>query len=194
MRWMTKAELRKTYLEKRRAMTAEEVGSCSRVIADRVFALFDFTKFTAVHCYISIPKFNEIETGYIFERIWREFPNVRTAVPRVDDTSGELEHFYYTPETSMVENAWGISEPAGADRADPKEFDLVLVPLLCFDERGNRVGYGKGYYDRFLRECRADCVKAGLSLFPPVIEISDIHVGDVALDLFVMPNGVFRPE
>ena len=194
MRWMTKAELRKTYLGKRREMTAEEVGSCSRVITDRVFALFDFAKFTAVHCYISIPKFNEIDTGSIFERIWKDFPQVRTAVPRVHDASGELGHFYYTRETKMVTNAWGINEPAGAERADPKEFDLVLVPLLCFDERGNRVGYGKGYYDRFLRGCRADCVKAGLSLFAPVSEIRDTHVGDVPLDLFIMPQGVFRPD
>lgn len=191
---MTKAELRKEYLEKRRAMGADEAGSCSRVIADRVFALFDFAGLSAVHCYIPIGKFNEVETSFIFERIWREFPHVRTAIPRVDDSTGELEHFYYTGETNMVENAWGIKEPAGAERADPKEFDLVLVPLLCFDERGHRVGYGKGFYDRFLRECRADCVKAGLSFFPPVIEIRDIHVGDVPLDVFVMPNGVFRPD
>jgi 5-formyltetrahydrofolate cyclo-ligase len=191
---MTKAELRKTYLEKRRAMSADEVGSCSRVIADRVFAVFDFAKLKAVHCYIPIPKFNEIDTSFIFERIWKEFTHVLTAVPRVDEATGELEHLYYTRETNMVENAWGISEPAGAERANPKDLDLVLVPLLCFDERGYRVGYGKGFYDRFLRECRADCVKAGLSLFPPVIEIRDTHVGDVPLDLFVMPNGVFRPE
>jgi 5-formyltetrahydrofolate cyclo-ligase len=191
---MKKAELRKEYLGKRRAMARDEAESCSRVIADRTFATFDFAAFKAVHCYISIGKFNEVDTTFIFERMWREFPNVRTAVPRVDNATGELEHFYYTKDTRMVENAWGISEPAGAERADPKDFDLVLVPLLCFDERGYRVGYGKGYYDRFLRECRADCIKAGLSFFPPVIEIRDIHVGDVPLDMFIMPNGVFRPE
>jgi 5-formyltetrahydrofolate cyclo-ligase len=191
---MTKSELRREYLEKRRTMARDKVESGSRLIADRLFATFDFAALKAVHCYISIGKFNEVDTTFIFDRIWREFPHVSTAVPRVDDATGELEHFYYTSDTNMVKNAWGISEPAGAERADPKEFDLVLVPLLCFDERGYRVGYGKGFYDRFLRECRADCIKAGLSFFPPVIEIRDIHVGDVALDLFVMPNGVFRPE
>ena len=175
-------------------MDPDGVESCSRVIADRLFTMFDFGELNAVHCYISIPKFNEIDTSFIFERVWKDFPHVRTAVPRVDDATGDLEHFYYTQDTNMVENAWGINEPAGAERADPKEFDLVLVPLLCFDERGYRVGYGKGFYDRFLRECRADCVKVGLSFFPPEIEIRDIHVGDVPLDMFVMPNGVFRPE
>lgn len=191
---MTKAELRKEYLEKRRAMGRDEAESCSRVIADRLFATFDFAALKAVHCYIPIGKFAEVDTSFIFERIWNDFPQVRTAVPRVADTTGDLEHFYYTNETNMVENAWGINEPAGAERADPKDFDLVLAPLLAFDERGYRVGYGKGFYDRFLRECRADCVKAGLSFFPPVIEIRDIHVGDVPLDVFIMPQGVFRPD
>ena len=191
---MTKAELRAEYLEKRRAMGREEAESCSRVIADRLFATFDCAALKAVHCFIPIEKFNEVDTTFIFERIWREFPHIRTAVPRVVDGTAELEHFYYTSDTNMVKNAWGISQPVGGEHADPADFDLVLVPLLCFDERGYRVGYGKGFYDRFLRECRADCVKAGLSFFPPVIEISDIHVGDVPLDLVVMPNGDFRPE
>ena len=186
--------MRKSYLDKRRALTGGEVGSCSRVIADMLFAEFDFAKLGVVHCFISIAKFNEVDTSIIFERIWDEFPNARTAVPRVDNVSGELEHFYYDRDTNMVKNAWGIEEPSGAESVDPKDIDLVIVPLLCFDERGYRVGYGKGYYDRFLRECRADCVTAGLSFFPPEIEIKDVHDGDFALDMFIMPNGIFRPE
>ena len=191
---MTKSELRKIYREKRRALTEDEVESCSRVIADRLFAEFDFAELKVVHCFISIAKFNEVDTSIVFDRIWREFPNVRTAVPRVNDATGELEHFYYDRDTNMVKNAWGIEEPAGAEHVDPKVIDLVVVPLLCFDERGYRVGYGKGYYDRFLRYCRADCVTAGLSFFPPEIEIEDVHDGDFALDMFIMPNGIFRPE
>ena len=191
---MRKAELRKLYREKRGAMGQEEISSCSRVIADLLFAEFDFATLKVVHCFISIAKFNEVDTGIIFERIWKDFPNVRTAVPRVDNSTGELEHFYYDSDTVMVKNAWGIEEPSGAERVDPKEVDLVIVPLLCFDERGYRVGYGKGYYDRFLRECRADCATAGLSFFPPEIEIKDVHDGDFALDMFIMPNGIFRPE
>ena len=191
---MRKAELRRAYLEKRRELDPDEVESCSRVIADLLFAEFDFSKLNVVHCFISIAKFNEVNTSIIFERIWDDFPNVRTAVPRVDDSTGDLEHYFYDRDTNMVKNAWGIEEPSGAERADPKEIDLVIVPLLCFDERGYRVGYGKGYYDRFLRECRVDCVTAGLSFFPPEIEIRDVHDGDFALDMFIMPNGIFRPE
>lgn len=191
---MVKSELRKLYIEKRRELSPRDVESKSGRILDRLFSEFDFSGFRAVHCFISIPKFNEVDTAPIFERIWEEFPGVRTAAPRVDPTADELEHFYYSRETNLVKNAWGIREPAGAEKADPKEIDLVLVPLLCFDERGYRVGYGKGYYDRFLRFCRADCVTAGLSFFPPVEEIEDVHDGDFALDMFITPDGVFRPK
>lgn len=191
---MTKAQLRKIYMEKRRALGERERVDVSGAIADRLFAAFDFRSLDAAHCFLPIEKFGEIDTGIIFERIWGHFPNVRTAVPRVVDSTGELEHFYVTGETRLVKNALGIDEPAGGERAEPADIDLVLVPLLCFDERGYRVGYGKGFYDRFLRECRADCVKVGLSYFPPVAEIDDIHIGDVALDVFVTPDGTLRPS
>ena len=166
----------------------------AQAIADRVFVEVDFHSLRVVHCFVSITKFKEIDTSIIFERIWGHYPKVRTAVPRVNDETGELEHFYYDRNTNMVDNAWGISEPAGADRCDPKEIDLVIVPLLCFDETGYRVGYGKGYYDRFLRECRTDCAMVGLSYFPPELEIEDVHDGDFALDMFIMPGGSFRPD
>ncbi len=69
--------------------------------------------------------------------------------------------------------------------------DWVLVPLLAFDRRGHRVGYGKGFYDRFLAGCRSDARKIGLSLFAPVVAIDDIGSQDVALDAVVTPDRVW---
>ncbi|MDH3493028.1 MAG: 5-formyltetrahydrofolate cyclo-ligase, partial [Acidobacteriota bacterium] len=69
--------------------------------------------------------------------------------------------------------------------------DFVLVPLLCFDRRGHRVGYGGGYYDRFLAKVRPDCLKIGLSFFGPVDEIEDVHEGDIRLDYCVMPERIY---
>ena len=179
---MTKSELRKLYLEKRRTLAADEVAEMSRSIADRFFAQFDLSAIRTLHCFISIPKFNEIDTSIIFKTVWNEFPPIRTFALRVDRTVDLLEHVPYTPLTDLVENSWGIREPTGGKKADPKEIDLVIVPLLCFDERGFRVGYGKGYYDKFLSLCRPDCLKVGLSFFLPVERITDIHGGDVPLD------------
>ena len=65
---------------------------------------------------------------------------------------------------------------------------LVLVPGVCFDQTGHRVGYGKGFYDRFLKTCRPGCLKVGLSYFEPVDPIDDVHDGDVRLDFIVTPE------
>jgi 5-formyltetrahydrofolate cyclo-ligase len=68
----------------------------------------------------------------------------------------------------------------------------VIVPLLCFDRRGHRVGYGKGFYDRYLQKCRPDCIKAGLSFFDPVDLIDDTYADDIPLDICVTPSETFR--
>ena len=70
----------------------------------------------------------------------------------------------------------------------PSEVDVVLVPGLAFDEGGHRVGYGRGFYDRFLALCRPDCLKVGLSYFEPISQITDIHAGDIRLDLLITPE------
>jgi 5-formyltetrahydrofolate cyclo-ligase len=78
------------------------------------------------------------------------------------------------------------------DDTDPEVLDVALIPMLCFDEAGHRVGYGKGYYDGFLHGCRPDCIKVGLNFFPPVERIDDPHGADIPLDLCITPGRVYR--
>lgn len=188
---MKKSELREIYLKRRNSLASDDAAEMSGRIADRFFSDFDLVTIATLHCFISIPKFNEVDTSLIFKWLWSEYPHVLTLAPRVNRESGELEHLTYTPQMDLSENSWGIREPSGTESVDAKQIDLVLVPLLCFDRRGYRVGYGKGYYDRFLRECRTDCRKVGLSFFPPIDEINDIHAGDVAIDQCITPDKVF---
>jgi len=187
---MTKAELRKTYLAKRRELSQAEVDTFSAKIESNLFSNFDLAGVSYVHCFISTPKFNEVDTRPIFQRIWREYPHVTTLVPRIDHDADELEALTYGEYTELVHNRWQIGEPAHNQRVAPNEIDIVLVPLLCFDRRGHRVGYGRGYYDRFLAKCRPNCKKVGLSFFAPLDEIADVHEGDVELDVCVTPDGI----
>lgn len=188
---VTKSELRKLYLEKQKALSTEERTAKSRRIAERVFENIDLGGARTLHCFIPIEKFNEIDTMPIFERLWREFPRVQTVVPRVDLESGEMRSLKFASETELVKNAWEIYEPAHHESVEPAgEIDMVLVPLLCIDRHGHRVGYGKGFYDRFLGKCSPGCFKIGLSYFAPVDAIEDVHTGDVSLDLCVTPDGV----
>jgi len=186
---MTKSELRKTYLAKRQMLTAAERETASAQIAANFFKTFDPAAANYLHCFIPIERLNEVDTRPIFQRIWREFPHVQTVVPRVDHEREELESLKYGPDIELVENRWQIGEPVHNEYVVPTEIDMVLVPLLCFDRRGHRVGYGKGYYDRFLGRCRTDCVKIGLSMFPPVDKIPDSYAIDVTLDHAITPDG-----
>ena len=189
---MRKSGLRKAYLEKRRALSPGEVARMSSQIAERFFNEVDLAAVRSLHTFIRIAKFNEFDTSMVYYRIWHERRGIATCAPVTDRESGELEARYFDEATVLSENDWGIREPAGTEKADPQEIDLVIVPLLCFDESGHRVGYGKGYYDRFLARCRPDFLKLGVSLFPPVAAIDDIHEADVPLDLCITPDRTYR--
>jgi len=188
---MIKAELRRMFLERRAALSHVRRIALDQSIADRFLDGFDLSSVFKLHSFVPISKFSEIDTSIILKRIWAYFRHIGVVAPRVDPEKNELRNFIFTSETELIESAWGIREPTGNVAVSPGEIDLVLVPLLCFDKRGNRVGYGKGYYDKFLNECRPDCLKVGLSYFPPVDEIVDIGSHDVPLDYCVTPELIY---
>ena len=189
---MTKAELRKTFLSRQRDLSSHEIAKNSREISDLFFRNTDLSNTRFLHCFIAIQKFNEIDTSIIFERLWIEFPKITTVVPRVIFATGEIENLVFDPETETIENIWNIHEPTHNEYVLTKEIDIVLVPGLAFDRAGHRVGYGKGFYDRFLAKCRPDCLKIGLSYFPPVGKISNSWDGDIRVNCCVTPERVFE--
>jgi 5-formyltetrahydrofolate cyclo-ligase len=190
--WMTKAELRKIYLGKRQLLSLAERELASAKIASQFFDTVDLENTNVLHCFVPIERFAEVDTRPIFQRLWSEYPEIFTAVPRVNHETEEIESLRYGPDTELVESKWQIGEPSHNERAEPKDVDLVLVPLVCCDLKGHRVGYGHGYYDRFLRKTRSDCLKIGLSIFPPVDAIDDAHEGDVRLDLCITPEQIYK--
>jgi len=166
----------------------------SIAVADTFFFTVNVAAIRNLHCYLPIDRFNEPDTKLIFERVWQEFPEIITSVPRIDYATGELASVVYSSTCPVVQNKWGLSEPEGGTVLHPEAIDLAVVPLLCFDERGFRVGYGKGYYDRFLAKCKPTCLKVGLSFFPALEMIEDVHEYDVPLDLCIMRDGVWRRD
>jgi len=187
---MTKAELRKIYLAKQKNLLPQERKEKSKQIADSFFQNFDLHRVKFLHCFLPVEKFNEINTSFIFQKVWRKFPHIEALAPRVNFQTNKIENLKFVSETKLVKNAWEISEPAQDTLIKTERIDLVLIPLLCFDVRGFRVGYGKGFYDKFLRNCRADCKKIGLSYFAPVPQISDVRDFDVKIDFCVTPEKI----
>lgn len=191
---MKKAELRKIYLAKRAQMTPESICKMSEKIAQMFFENTDLKSVKTLHTFIPIHKFNEVDTSKIYTRVWAEHPQIATALPRTDLAAGVIESVRFDPQTELVENNWGIREPDDGKVIDPSTIDMVIVPLLCFDKNGHRVGYGKGMYDRFLSRCRTDCLKVGVSLFEPVESIKDIHEADITLDVCITSDRIISPK
>jgi len=190
---MKKSELRTLYLERRSSYSLAQISEASARITELFFDSVDLNKVERFHCFIPIAKFSEIDTLPIFHRLWESYTTIETFAPRSNLETGEIESAYFTLESALVENKWGIREPVGKGIADAESIDMVLVPLVCFDMRGHRVGYGKGFYDRFLAECRKGCMKIGLSFFGPENVIDNVDEHDVTLDLFITPDGLIEP-
>ncbi len=191
---MRKFDLRKIYLERQIALSPAERTEKSAQILTRFFAEFDLGKIHFLHCFLPIQRTNEIDTKPIFTKIWRDFSNIETLAPRINFETSEIENLIFTSETELIQNRWLIHEPAHSEKVETEKIDMVLVPLLCFDGSGQRVGYGKGFYDRFLKNCRKDCLKIGLSYFPPIEKISDAWESDVMLDFCVTPEEIFNAK
>lgn len=191
---MNKSKLRKIYLAKQKNLLLAERTEKSEQISNQFFQNFDLSRIDFLHCFLPIEKFNEIDTTTIFQTTWSKFPRIETVVPRVDFQTNRIENARFTRETKLFKNAWEIDEPARGDSVESGKIDAVLIPLLCFDRQGFRVGYGKGFYDRFLKDCRADCLKIGLSYFAPVAEVADAQAFDVKLDFCVTPEEIFITE
>lgn len=184
---MNKREIRKQFLEKRKALSESECASLNQALYSNFFASIDLSFIHVLHIFLSIPNNQEPDTWTLLDRLRREFPHIRISVPRVN--GDHLENFFFEGLHQLHTSAWGIQEPKQGVPTPPEKVDLAIVPLLAVDERGHRVGYGRGYYDRFLKTTREDCLKVGLSFFPPVKSIEDITDQDVSLHQCVTPDG-----
>ncbi len=188
---MTKAGLRKIYKEKRVHLSLQQIEKFTDLILIH-FQQIQLPFLSCIHTYIASEKLGEADTSAIVSYLQFKNPGLKLLVPKIDIASGDMQHFHFDDEVDLLYNSFGIAEPAGGIIIDPGEIDLVIVPLLAFDKQGYRVGYGKGYYDKFLSQCREDIIKIGLSFFEPVDTIEDISQFDISLNYCVTPQQVYE--
>lgn len=189
---MKKEELRNLYRKKRKALSPEEVDKASQAIADRFLAFLDQEKhpqIETIHSFLPIEKNREVNTWPIVEKL-KQREDTRVAVSRTDFEKGSMEHYLLQADSVILTNSMGIPEPEGGTPIPSQEIDLVLMPLLAYDKQGDRVGYGAGFYDRFLEACRKDVIKVGLSFFEPVDKIEDVGSHDIVLDHCITPQNI----
>jgi 5-formyltetrahydrofolate cyclo-ligase len=184
---MDKSQLRSAFLKKRSELTRSQVESESLKIANRCLGL-PIWDGVFYHLFLSIPEKKEVDTSFLLAILQGKDKNI--VLPKVHGKD-ELAHILLTDATPLKKSILGIPEPESGLPVDPALLDVVFVPLLCFDTKGHRVGYGGGYYDRFLAGCRSDAKKIGLSFFGPVREIEGVEATDVRLDGCVTPGAYF---
>ena len=186
---MTKSEIRKAALRQRRTLSREDVTTLSfRLLAQ--FSTLDFSEVRTIHLFIPIEEKNEPDTFLFIEWLTLNHPEIKIIVPRADFDTALMTHHQYTHKDDLQKNMYNILEPA-ASNGYHGHIDLVLVPLLAFDLRGYRVGYGKGFYDRYLSRCRPDVLKIGVSFFEAESLIDDVNEHDIPLNYCVTPQNIY---
>lgn len=178
-----KTALRKKYTEKRQALSSEEIEEYSMAIANRCLALPIWKK-TYYHIYLSMVKKKEINTEYLLHILQGRDKSI--VVPKANFDTGKMTSYLLQENTPLVMSPYGIPEPSEGIEIPSTQIEVVFLPLLAFDEKGNRLGYGKGFYDKFLATCTPSCLKVGLSFFDAEksLEISEL---DVPLDYCITP-------
>lgn len=185
---MDKSQIRKRYKKLRKELSETEVMDKSLLIANRCIELPIWEK-QIFHLFLSLEDQNEVDTALILNLLQGKDKEV--VVPKIIDPE-QLQHILLTDQTPFQKNPLGIPEPVSGIQIEPSKIDVVFVPLLAFDNKGNRIGYGKGYYDRFLARCKPECIKIGLSFYEVEQDSFPMEATDIPLDYCVTPEQLYR--
>jgi 5-formyltetrahydrofolate cyclo-ligase len=185
---MLKNDLRKKYKALRNLLTHEEIEQKSLAIANQLLALNIWDK-SYYHLFLTIETLKEVETQFVLQVLAGKDKEI--VIAKSDFSTLSMTHYLLTDNTKIKKNKFNIPEPIDGLEVPVLKIDVVFIPLLAFDENGNRVGYGKGFYDSFLSNCKKDVIKIGLSFFEAEALIIDVFQTDVKLDYAITPNKIY---
>src|SRR5947207_4610890 len=184
---MNKEEARKLYRQKRKNLSGAEKARAD----DLMLIQFQKIQLPDIHhllSYWSIEENNEPNTHLFNDYLEFKNPAIKFLYPRADFEKKEIEAIEVNADTAFQKNGWNIHEPMDGAITDAAMIDMVFVPLLIFDKQGYRVGYGKGFYDKYLEQCKPGCLKVGFCYFDPVDAIEGRQDFDVPLNLYITPH------
>jgi len=187
---MNKQQLRKDALNSRKLLSDEVFHSRNNHIVEQAIELIQRTDARTIHLFLPISKNREVDTWPIYKHLIASAQHT-LVVSKTHFKKNKLTHHPMKAGDELKESTYGIPEPAHDRTIALSTIDLVLVPLLAFDSNGNRVGYGAGFYDRFLTECRPDVLKVGLAMTPATNELIDTNAFDIPLDLCINHEKIY---
>jgi 5-formyltetrahydrofolate cyclo-ligase len=185
----SKKELRLHYKKLRKKLSEEDLEQKSLDITNQLIHLPIWDK-TYYHVFLPIEEQKEVNTEFILHLLSGKDKEI--VVSKSDFETRIMSHFLLTDNTKIRKNEYNIPEPVNGLPVPSQTIEVVFVPLLAFDVSGNRIGYGKGFYDKFLAECKSETIKIGLSFFEAVSQIDDVFESDIKLDYCVTPEEVYR--
>ena len=186
---MLKSEIRALFKEKRKGLSFLEINRRSKQITDLILEQFKF-KDKQISIFLPIEKQREFDSYSLLQELIIQGAEPVISKSNFEDCSLNL---YKYENTSQLEvNAFGIPEPKYGEIVSESLLSIVFVPLLAVDKNGNRVGYGKGFYDKLLAKCSPECFFIGISLFDEFVEIDDLNPFDIPLHCCFTPNRYYE--
>ncbi|MFD1629929.1 5-formyltetrahydrofolate cyclo-ligase [Pseudopedobacter beijingensis] len=187
-----KQDIRLQKLTERKNLPKKDYWAFNDSILDKIKEI-DWSRYHYVHLFLPITENNEVDTFEIISFFREQYPNIEIVVPRTNFKQCSMQHILFDYEHSILQkNKYGIPEPVFGKKIKPESIDVIFVPLLAFDLKGHRIGYGGGFYDRFLTQCKKEALKVGLSLFGPLEEDIICDKFDIRLNMCITPNNVFK--
>jgi 5-formyltetrahydrofolate cyclo-ligase len=182
-----KREIRRSVLAARDALGEAERVARSAAIHDRFLALPEVERARTVMLYWSFG--SEVATGPLIDRL-HDLGTV-IVLPRIRGPQ-DLEAVAYEPGDRLRETSFGAREPAEGTVADPRSIDVVVAPGVAFDRSGRRVGYGGGFYDRFLQMLGQDVPRIALAFDVQLVDELPAGGFDQSVDVVVTESRVLR--
>ncbi|WP_162555936.1 5-formyltetrahydrofolate cyclo-ligase [Reichenbachiella versicolor] len=186
-----KQKLKSVFLRKRKTISKTEFERRNAEIFYHFSTWLErHSNIKNVHCFLPIEKQKEIDTR-IFIKYLKAL-DFQIVLSQSSLETNDMTHYYFESKDQLEENKWGILEPTTGQVCACEEIDIVLVPLVVFDRNGHRIGYGKGYYDKFLNQCKPSCLKVGVSMALPLDKIPYVEDHDIPLDVCITPYGIYE--
>ncbi len=188
---MTKQELRKKFLPERRAIVGSQQVKWDDLLLIQMQQL-DISFVSSLLTYFPMSANKEPNTIACTNYMRWMLPELTIAYPVCNFEDNSMEAIIINESTTYSAGQYGIMQPNEGVILDPHTIDLVLVPLIVCDKKGYRVGYGKGFYDRYLTQCKKNIQTWGFSYFEPVDSIDDTHPFDIALTHCITPYNIYE--
>lgn len=183
----SKSKIRKRILNVRNNMSKEDVKKNSNAIMDKITSLDIYKQSKVVFIYMDFK--NEVMTSNLIKRMLSE--KKRVVIPYTDSINTVLIPSEITKESDLKQNSFGYFEPKSILPVNIEEIDLVIVPGVVFDKNLNRIGFGKGYYDKILNRLKPSAKKIALAHDFQVLEDIPAEEHDVKMDMIITEKNIY---